>query len=189
MKNIKMIFMLIIVVAISSLFACSQNEPVKSDNISTPIPTIFKNVTLTPEAGITQGEMLYNDIPILQFIGADISKVIDVLGEPVEIASRPPSTEVAGIYVYDSLYFHVDDNTPIGYITMSPEVCKIDGSSLNKNKKELIYILGEPISEKVDDEGEYSNSLLLDFNIENRLVRFVLENENTKAHLIEICSI
>lgn len=175
------------------LTACSVN--VVTDNPSpdttteslspSPLPD---NVDMsTPNAAsLYQGEILYDGIPILQFMGVDISKVIDVLGEPLDVTSRSPSTDMAGIYVYDRLYFHVDDNTPIGYITMSPDVCEIDGVSLDKNRDELISILGVPKSERFDDEGEFSNYLLLDFEIQGCLVRFCLETSDKKTSWMEV---
>ncbi|GEM_PF-5844685 len=186
-----------IIIPILTLFvlmsACSAN--VAADNLSpettseslSPSP-LSDNVDMykSEVTNLYQGEILYVDIPILQFMGADISEVIDVLGEPLDVASRPPSTDVAGIYVYDRLYFHVDDNTPIGYITMSPDVCEIDGVSLDKNRDELISMLGVPNFESFDEEGEFSNYLLLDYEIQGYWVRFCLETSDEKASWMEI---
>ncbi len=188
LKNIVPILMFFVL-----LTACSVNEEIDSANSYTPIESSHKSVlsndvdiSTSNTVSLYQGDILYKGIPILKLMGDDISKAIDVLGEPLDVASRPPLTEVAGVYVYDRLYLHIDDNTPIGYITMSPDVCEIDGISLDKNRNELISILGDPKSERFDDTGQYAYDLLLDFEIQGCYVRFCLENSDTKANWIEV---
>lgn len=192
MKFIFKIIMPILTILVH-VTACSVN--VVTDNRSPETTTESLSVSPVPDdvdmytpnaESLYQGEILYGGTPILQLMGGDIYKVIEVLGEPLDITSRPPSTDMAGIYVYDRLYFHVDDNTPIGYITMLPDVCEIDGVSLDKNRDELISILGVPESEQFDDEGEFSNYLLLDFEIQGCLVRFCLEDPDKKASWMEV---
>ena len=195
MKNISKIILPVFML-LALLTACSDN--VVTDNpssdttteslSSSPVPD-HMDMTTPGTASLDQGEILYDGNPILQFMGADISEVIDVLGEPLDVTSRPPSTDIAGIYVYDRLYFHVDDNTSIGYITMSPDVCEIDGVSLDKNRDELISILGVPEYEMFDEEGEFSNYLLLDFEIQDCLVRFCLETSDEKASWMEVYTV
>lgn len=200
MKNLTKAIMLILTLIVT-LTGCAVNEgtesPSSDSTVESLLPlTLPDNIDTTPDMDITpeiaslyQGEILYDGIPILQFMGDDISTMINVLGEPLDIASRPVSADIAGIYVYDRLYVHVGDNTPIGYITMLPEVCEIDGVSLDKNRDELISILGAPQYEMFDEEGEYSHFLLLDFEIQGCLVRFCLETADEKASWMEIYDI
>ena len=92
-----------------------------------------------------------------------------------------------GIYIHDGIYFYVDINTSITVcITISPDICEVDGVALDKNREELINIFGIPKSEWYDEEGgPYFYNLILDFEIQSRFVRFGLQTSDEKANFME----
>jgi hypothetical protein len=100
------------------------------------------------------GEVLYNGIPVTRFLEYSLSDLLAELGAPSEIQPDPYGG-YANYYIYDDddIYFTVYQ-TDVIEVSGVPQAFEIDGVTLNKNREELIRILGEPVNEEWDEMDE-----------------------------------
>jgi hypothetical protein len=120
---------------------------------------------------------------LLQLLGNDISKAINIFGELPEFASG------SGVYIYYNIYLYVNMETlsEVLLIALPPNSCEVGGVTLDKNRDELVSIFGIPKSEWYDETGgPYSYYLMLDYEIEGRFVRICLPTSENNSELIKL---
>jgi hypothetical protein len=116
--------------------------------------------------GAQTGELTYKGIP-LAYLTDTVDEVINRLGPANDTAT---SEGVGGKVFYDDLEFYVDEHNSIGSVyCYNTSALKIDGIPLNKNRAELIELLGDPAEEygEYDDEaGTFSLRYYIgDYNV------------------------
>lgn len=113
-------------------------------------PTANEN-TASPPAGTgpSMNELLVGGYPIYELLGAPIDSVVSLWGAPLNIDGN------WGIYYqYDGIGFSVDNHEIVYGATMFPDMCSLNGISLDKSRSELIEILGTPTSEGYYDDPD-----------------------------------
>lgn len=89
------------------------------------------------------GEMTFNGVPVSSFIGVPIYSITYIWGEPSEYTQ----SGAYNAYRYDGIEFVTNDAGKINTVELTPELCSIDGNTLNKNRDGLVGILGLPTNE------------------------------------------
>lgn len=105
-------------------------------------------------------EILFNGIEIANYLDSRPKYLYDDFGQPNYGTEVDGSLYEGGKYMgYYGITFIIDDNqSTIMYIIGEPEMFTFNGSTLNKNRDELVQILGEPGFEEMaydTMEGEY----------------------------------
>jgi len=154
----------------------SAEPSIEPSSTSEPSPSD----TESPSTESPEPTSIYDFYQLLELGGSDIAEVIDVLGGSPELVSE------TGVYLYDGIYFHTT-NSVITMVYISPSRCVVNGISLEINKEELIALFGFPKAEWYDEEGgPYFYCLMLDFEIQGRIVRFGLDPTDEKVSFMEI---
>lgn len=89
------------------------------------------------------GEMTFNGVPVSSFIGVPIYSITYFWGEPSEYTQ----SGAYNAYRYDGIEFVTNDAGKINTVELTPELCSIDGNTLDKNRDGLVGILGLPTNE------------------------------------------
>ena len=131
-----------------------------------------------------QNEMLYSDFKADYFLGVNITEVVEALGEP----SYDDYFQGAHCYGYNDyeILFMFDDNTSVvTSIYIRPYALKLGSVTFDKNRSELIEVLGEPDKidsyySDIDEEFKY----IMSYNRMNHIIDFELRNPNDKAYIV-----
>lgn len=97
----------------------------------------------------TDGEITFNDVSVSSFINMPIYSITYWWGEPVEY------NQGGGLNYckYDGIYFEFDFSGKIYSISVAPEMCLVNGQTLNKNRDGIAAILGSPTHEGWSEDG------------------------------------
>jgi len=170
----------------------SAPSPVKTpdiDPVTTPdVSGSPENKETTPPAsngGSKQnnpGEILFDGIPILELMDLPYQDVLDFLGAPID-ANEVSWWGIFAEYPDMTLFFPNATNELANFIVNNPKAFDIDGVSMNKTRKELIEIYGDP-----ENEGEiepYDGHNII-FHIGDYCFWFTLPEEDGKVTSFEI---
>lgn len=105
---------------------------------------------------IMEEDILYGDCQIYNLMGASMDDVMGTWGTPLDYS-------YGGGYnycTYEGIEFAFDYQGEIYGISIEPDMCMVDGNTLDKNRDELTGILGIPVEEgwgiNYNDEDIYS---------------------------------
>lgn len=108
------------------------------------------------------GEMTFNGVPVSSFIGVPIYSITYFWGEPSEYTQ----SGAYNAYRYDGIEFVTNDAGKINTVELTPELCSIDGNTLDKNRDGLVGILGLPTNEGWEaDYCMYYSNYTADYSI------------------------
>ncbi len=116
------------------------------------IEKAFEGVEST--SSLASGEVMYNGISLSQFFKLSADEVIATLGTPSEYNE-------AKVF-YDDIDFYTDNGRITSAESFSPGKFTINGTPLEKNRAELIDLLGNPSS-----EGEGGSGYEMSFEQDN----------------------
>lgn len=160
----KIFLLMLAVVMVLSVTACSDNAPPAEINDSSnvmSIPTTQSTAEPSEATGLSTdesvdtptdsaelpriedsfpGEVLYEGIPVSLFFQATIDEVVGVLGIPAD------NNEYTCIY--DDISFYRDEEGKVTSVeSFNLEAFTLDGNALDKDRTGLISIIGNPSSE------------------------------------------
>ena len=179
---IAIVFVFIVLLVIGAYFvtkgAGKDTEPIVTSTpevivTPTPKPTHEETIAPTPELtsateepdienedesateSMIDGEISFNGVNMSQFF----SEPIDALGPPLSIGENNIDLFYKDFSIVGDSY--VDDPENVVYMIRIPDsnMVEINGISLNKQRDELVSVLGEPfrVAETVDGNGEILN--------------------------------
>lgn len=95
------------------------------------------------------GEMTFNGVPVSSFIGVPINSITYWCGKPLEY------NEGGGVNYckYDGIYLEFDYIGTIYSVGIAPEMCSVDGKTLDTNRDGIVSILGTPSEEEWGETG------------------------------------
>lgn len=102
-------------------------------------------------AASQKGELLCNGTPAHEWFGESIDTVRNAWGTPLNYVDAEWAGETTRYCEYDGITFSFYRDRTIFSISMDSDICSLNGISLNKNRAELIKILGVPTSEGWED--------------------------------------
>ena len=111
-------------------------------------PTANEN-TASPPAGTgpSMNELLFNGAPVYEWLCESIDTIRNTWGTPLNYVDTEWSGEITRYCEYDGIEFSFYGNRSIFSIAMDANLCSLNAISLDKNRSDLIEILGAPTSE------------------------------------------
>lgn len=133
-------------------------------------------------------EILFDGTTIISdYLGKRPKYLYDDFGQPEYGTDVDGSLYEGGSYMgYDGIEFVYDEETSsIEYIFVAPSMCTFNGVSLDKNREELVNLLGTPSSEDIiNDDMNETYYYLMTYYMGSYTIQFELENEYSDAYLI-----
>lgn len=130
------------------------------------------------ESGIN--ELYYGEIPLTDLLDKDKNEVCNILGAPA--SGTPVTGELlfggTEYYEYNGLVLYFDNQTNmVDIISVWPSLVRVNGTTLNKGRAELIRLLGEPSYEDYynDESGEFDDYYYLQYTWYYEAVVFDIE--------------
>lgn len=95
----------------------------------------------------------YDVFYLYNYVGLSIDEIISLLGEPLGYRKRY-STNYA---IYNDVTFELDSSKTVKAVKMTADKCILGEGTFEKNRKQIIELLGEPSSEgeglKINEDG------------------------------------
>ena len=129
-----------------------------TESFDFPIDQWYSDIwcSLGDDYRIMEEDILYGDFQIYNLMGASMDDVMGSWGTPLDYS-------YGGGYnycIYEGIEFAFDYQGEIYGISIEPDMCMVDGDTLDKNRDELTGILGIPAEEgwgiNYNDENIYS---------------------------------
>lgn len=120
---------------------------------------------------LTDDKITVKGVPVSSLIGVPINAITYWWGEPLE-----KNTEFENTYFrYDGFYLAFGRTGNIYNVIIDPEMCSVNGQTLNKNKGGIAEILGTPAYEGWSEDGY---NVYYDYPSDGYSVHFYLTSED-----------
>jgi hypothetical protein len=141
---------------------------------------------------VSQGDVLYNGKPIINWLGSGLVYLRDEFGVP-DIDGIVGEGEAYG-YMYgnwDVVFVNAYDGDYIGFIYGQPAAIMLNGVTLDTNRDQLIRLFGTPVYEGWGDEDYYAahgmdNAYFMQFIYQGISISFELDDPNGKAYSFSV---
>jgi hypothetical protein len=121
--------------------------------------------------------LTYNGVALSRFLGVSIADALALLGKTYLDEHHTGRAYAPG----GGIFFPLDrrgGSSIVESIEIEAKACTYRGISLNKSRAELISLLGEPLFEQRDEEGEYGGALIMHYEINGCFFRVCIGDDD-----------
>lgn len=147
-----------------------------------------------PDPSLPKDHILYQGQPVSSFLGKSLQELESILGTPTD------GTPVNGYLLYggtpycvfNDISFILDDQMKACSISTGADLVELNGQTLNRNREELIKLLGTPQHEEQlpeDESGDgHGGYYIMQYSLEENTIHctFSMSDVNSAAYGIEI---
>lgn len=132
-----------------------------------------------------EGDLCYGEVPLIDLLYKSEDEVCNILGFPT--SGTPVNGELlfgGEYYAYKGLVLYFDNRTDtVVEISVQPDLVKINGETLDKNRAGLISLLGQPTYEDYyyDESGEFDDCYYMQYTLYEAGVIIDIEMPNPEG--------